>query len=34
MAHWGLAYAAGPNYNLTWDLMDEAMQRDGAGNRP
>ena len=27
MAHWGLAHAAGPNYNLTWDLMDEAMQR-------
>jgi len=22
MAHWGLAYAAGPNYNLPWDKMD------------
>jgi tetratricopeptide (TPR) repeat protein len=24
MAHWGVAYAAGPNYNLPWDLMDDA----------
>ncbi|MFY2824984.1 hypothetical protein [Ruegeria sp. MALMAid1280] len=23
MAHWGVAYAAGPNYNLPWDLQDE-----------
>ena len=23
MAHWGVAYAAGPNYNLPWDLLDE-----------
>ncbi len=22
MAHWGVAYAAGPNYNLPWRLMD------------
>lgn len=22
MAHWGLAYAAGPNYNLPWQKMD------------
>ncbi len=22
MAHWGVAYAAGPNYNFPWDLMD------------
>jgi tetratricopeptide (TPR) repeat protein len=22
MAWWGIAYATGPNYNLTWDLMD------------
>lgn len=22
MAHWGAAYAAGPNYNLPWDLRD------------
>ncbi len=24
MAHWGIAYAAGPNYNLPWDLYDPA----------
>ena len=24
MAEWGLAYAAGPNYNLPWKLMDPA----------
>ncbi|MBY6138232.1 tetratricopeptide repeat protein [Leisingera daeponensis] len=23
MAHWGVAYAAGPNYNLPWVLRDE-----------
>ncbi len=23
MAHWGVAYAAGPNYNLPWDLQDD-----------
>ncbi|MEM9781391.1 MAG: hypothetical protein AAF899_02840 [Pseudomonadota bacterium] len=23
MAHWGIAYAAGPNYNLPWHLYDE-----------
>ncbi len=23
MAHWGVAYAAGPNYNLPWDLLDD-----------
>ncbi len=28
MAHWGIAYAAGPNYNLPWHLQDENMQRD------
>ena len=22
MAHWGIGYAAGPNYNFPWDLMD------------
>ncbi|MBT4489436.1 MAG: tetratricopeptide repeat protein [Rhodospirillaceae bacterium] len=22
MAHWGIAYASGPNYNLPWHLMD------------
>jgi tetratricopeptide (TPR) repeat protein len=24
MAHWGIGYAAGPNYNFPWDLMDSA----------
>jgi hypothetical protein len=22
MAHWGISYAAGPNYNFPWELMD------------
>ena len=22
MAHWGIAYAAGPNYNKEWDAFD------------
>src|SRR5882757_128883 len=22
MAHWGVSYAAGPNYNLPWELLD------------
>ena len=25
MAHWGIAYAAGPNYKLPWRLMDDQM---------
>src|SRR5579864_5265391 len=24
MAHWGVAYASGPNYNLPWKAMDDA----------
>jgi len=24
MAHWGIAYAAGPNYNMPWALYDDA----------
>jgi tetratricopeptide (TPR) repeat protein len=24
MAHWGISYAAGPNYNFPWELMDPA----------
>lgn len=24
MAHWGLGYAVGPNYNMPWDLFDDA----------
>lgn len=27
MAHWGIAYATGPNYNMPWDLYDEAGRR-------
>ncbi len=27
MAYWGIAYAAGPNYNLPWDLRDENGQQ-------
>jgi tetratricopeptide (TPR) repeat protein len=23
MAHWGIAYAAGPNYNIPWHMLDE-----------
>ena len=23
MAHWGAGYAAGPNYNMSWDLFDD-----------
>jgi tetratricopeptide (TPR) repeat protein len=26
MAHWGVAYAAGPNYNVPWELMDRNGQ--------
>ena len=28
LAHWGVAYAAGPNYNMPWELRDETMRRD------
>lgn len=28
MAFWGIAYATGPNYNLPWELCDEAMRRE------
>ncbi|WP_424928370.1 hypothetical protein [Amaricoccus tamworthensis] len=28
MAHWGVAYASGPNYNLPWHLRDATMKRD------
>ncbi len=28
MAHWGIAYAAGPNYNMPWQLRDDNMRRD------
>ncbi|MBK0327051.1 tetratricopeptide repeat protein [Rhodobacteraceae bacterium F11138] len=26
MAHWGIAYAGGPNYNMPWARLDEAGQ--------
>jgi tetratricopeptide (TPR) repeat protein len=28
MAYWGVAYAAGPNYNKQWDAFDEADLRE------
>ncbi|PJE36850.1 hypothetical protein CVM52_10050 [Pseudooceanicola lipolyticus] len=28
MAWWGIAYAAGPNYNLPWELLDERGRAD------
>jgi tetratricopeptide (TPR) repeat protein len=28
MAHWGVAYATGPNYNMPWERRDEKMQQD------
>ena len=26
MAHWGVAYAAGPNYNYPWELQDPPVK--------
>ena len=43
MAHWGISYAAGPNYNLPWHLYDPAgkaasarrrLRRDAGGPGP
>ncbi len=31
MAHWGLAYATGPNYNLPWERRDRAMKEASLG---
>jgi tetratricopeptide (TPR) repeat protein len=31
MAHWGLAYAAGPNYNKQWDAFDDEDLRASLG---
>ena len=31
MAHWGVALALGPNYNLPWALMDEANRAAALG---
>ena len=30
MAHWGVAYAAGPNYNMPWERRDEKMRAETA----
>ena len=29
MAHWGIGYAAGPNYNFPWEWMDPGLCRKG-----
>ena len=31
MAHWGLAYAIGPNYNFEWWMMDPATKLKALG---
>ncbi len=31
MAHWGVAYAAGPNYNYEWWMMDDASKAEALG---
>jgi len=31
MAHWGVAYGAGPNYNMPWDLFDDAGRAAALG---
>ena len=28
MAHWGVAYATGPNYNMPWELFDEKSRAE------
>jgi tetratricopeptide (TPR) repeat protein len=28
MAHWGVAYATGPNYNMPWELHDDTMRQE------
>ena len=28
MAHWGVGYAGGPNYNMPWERRDANMRRD------
>ncbi|MGJ5619064.1 hypothetical protein [Sulfitobacter sp. MF3-043] len=28
MAHWGVAYAIGPNYNMPWERRDAAMRQE------
>ena len=31
MAHWGVAYANGPNYNFEWWMMDLATKTNALG---
>ena len=31
MAHWGVAYAIGPNYNFEWWMMDPATKATALG---
>jgi len=31
MAHWGIAYAVGPNYNFEWWMMDPTTKTDALG---
>jgi tetratricopeptide (TPR) repeat protein len=31
MAHWGIGYASGPNYNMPWDLFDDAGRAEALG---
>jgi len=31
MAHWGVSYAAGPNYNFEWWMMDPTTKTDALG---
>ena len=30
MAHWGIAYAAGPNYNIPWERLDDPGRAEAA----
>ena len=34
MAHWGIAYASGPNYNKPWEAFDAARAADALATRP
>ena len=31
MAHWGIAYAIGPNYNKPWEAFEEEEKPDALG---
>ncbi|MGJ8544996.1 MAG: hypothetical protein ACSHWZ_06100 [Sulfitobacter sp.] len=32
MAHWGAAYALGPNYNMPWELYDDKSRAEALGS--